>query len=448
MTRGQEILGALVLDASLLEACDLTAADFPAGEEQRCFQAIAELWETVHERCIDQALLIRQMGGNGAAGFVEKITFGNYGGLPAGFRHRVALYRKDIISRRTISKIEGMAKTGQFDLDALKPELEAYAALQNSGPQDISSFIRTGTELQQLDIHLEFTVDKLIPSRSIVVLHSRGGLGKTHLALALAKAVSEGQPFLGLETKKRPVLYCDHENPLPLLIERVRHLDVQAARFWHLSADPRPPKLDSPEWTAYARVVEPGSMLIFDTLRSAFDGDENSSQDVAVVMGRLKQLREMGHDIVCLHHALKADDRRYKGSTAWLDLADQSLDFHKVHGSTLEEIDDNDDSRDALFSLGTGEKTRYAPWRTFLSFDAEAGRFIPAQDPKAALLDQLADYIRGEGCGQNQSQIIEWAKDALGIKKRDNALALLRRGEGNLWRSHEGFRKARIYEPI
>jgi RecA-family ATPase len=64
-------------------------------------------------------------------------------------------------------------------------------------------------------------VDKLIPARAITILHSSGGLGKTWLSLAIAKAVSEGIPFLGLPTIQHPVFYFDLENPLPVFRERL-----------------------------------------------------------------------------------------------------------------------------------------------------------------------------------------------------------------------------------
>jgi len=42
----------------------------------------------------------------------------------------------------------------------------------------------------------------------------------------MIKAVSEGKEFLGLRTKQRLVTYIDYENPLPMLVERVRKLNI------------------------------------------------------------------------------------------------------------------------------------------------------------------------------------------------------------------------------
>ncbi len=449
MIPAQEILGALVLNASLLDCCDLMSADFPAGRERDCFEAISAIWEEVREPQIDQALLADKLGGDGAATYVSSLTAGNYAGSTESFRVRVKAFRKRAIEARLLKTIEHDTKAGCLSLKGLRPDLELIDKLDAEDQAEERSFLRTGLELQDIELRFEWTIEKLLPARSLTLLHSRGGLGKTWVSLALAQAVSAGEPFLGLETKRRTVYYVDFENPLPLLVERVRKLNIADVNFWHLSADRRPPKLDGPDWTLYKKSLAPGSLIVIDTLRAAHDGDENSSQDAAIVMNRLKEIREAGHDIVALHHTGKVNDRIYKGSTAWSDLADHVLDFHRVKKENLEEIEDDDQDPDALFSLGTGEKTRFAPFRLYLSFDPETGIFNTAQDPKSTALDQIADYIRGEGAGQNQGAIIEWAKEAgVGPRMRQSFIALLQRGEREgRWRSFKGLHGARIYEP-
>ena len=169
-----------------------------------------------------------------------------------------------------------------------------------------------------------------------------------------------------------------------------------------------------------------------------------------MVMGRLKEIRELGHDIVSLHHTGKASDRIYKGSTAFSDLADHVLDFHRVRQGSLEEIDDEDPGDpNALFSLGTGEKTRFAPFRTYLQFDPATGIFTPADSPASSAIDEIADYIAGAGRGQNQSEIWAWAKAAeVGPARKESFKRLLERGEKlGRWTSHKGLRGARIYDP-
>ena len=305
--------------------------------------------------------------------------------------------------------------------------------------------IKTGAELQLMDLRVEWVLEKLIPERSLTLLHGPGGLGKTWLGLAMAKAVSEGTPFLGLETKRRPVVYIDFENPLPMLIDRVRALDIKEVRFWHLSAERRPPKIDGTEWELY-KTLAAGSLLIFDTARAAFDGEENSSQDVALAMGRFKELRELGNEILLLHHTTKLNEKASKGSTAWDDLADNVLAFYRVRPGTFEEIEDEGFDPDALLHLGTGKKSRYERFKVFLTMDPSGGGFVKAQDPSEEALQALAGFIAGEGMGKNQKEVRAWARENLGGGRTANLLALLRRGEKQgLWTTSRGLHGKVIY---
>ncbi len=441
------VLGALIFAPALLQSCDLQDTDFSDGLPRSAFRAIVEMWEEGRPAELDSVLLVERIGGNGAMNFVSSLMGGMIQLEGPVFRGRVAELRKRALAFRIFQKINRQGGVLPLDLGEIRADLAEYDKIEGK-EFDPLSVLRTGSELQDLDVKVDWTVDKLIPERSLTLLHGPGGLGKTWLALGIAKAVSGGSPFLGLPTKRRPVHYVDLENPLPMLVDRVRQLDIRDVRFWHLSAAVRPPKLDGADWALY-KSLPAGSLLIFDTARASHDGDENDSQDVALVMNRLKEIREAGHDILLLHHTGKASERLYKGSTAWIDLADHVLAFHKVRRGTLEEIDEGGFDPNTLLSLGSGQKTRFEPSRLYLTLDPSEGGFALADDPDADSISSLAEYIAGPGCGQKQGEIIAWAKgEGVGPSMRAAFLALLNRGEREgLWRSHKGFRGAKIYEP-
>jgi hypothetical protein len=441
------VLGALVLRPSLLESCDLRASDFTSGRNRQAFITITEFWEEGRPAEIDAILLGERIGGNSPHTFITGLLTGSIKLEPERFCDRVAELRKRSLTAKIELTIERQAKSGELDLAEIRPDLDEYDSLEERS-LDLTKVLITGAEMQALDIKMECTIDKLVPCRSLVLLHGPGGLAKTWLALCMSKAVSIGTPFLGLATKQRFVIYVDYENPWPMLIDRVKKLDIRDVRFWHLSANIRPPKLDGPDWVMYKSLPR-GSFLIFDTARSSFDGDENSSQDVGLVMSRLKEIRELGNDVLLLHHTPKLNERASKGSTAWEDLADHVLAFYKVKKETLEDTDEEVDfDPRALLSLGTGRKTRYEPFRMYLTLDPEAGGFSLAEDPRAAAIGAIAEYIAGDGLDKNQGEIIEWAKAAsIGPKMRSSFIAVLNSGEGKRWRSHKGFRGARHYEP-
>ena len=297
-----------------------------------------------------------------------------------------------------------------------------------------------------LDIKVEWVIDKLIPKQSITLLHGRGGIGKTWITLTLAHAVSKGLPFMGLDTAKLDVVFIDYENSFPVLVERVKKIQASDVLYWHNTNELRPPKLDEGEWELYKRL--PVGLLIYDTLRASQTKDENDSRQMAFVMSRLKELRDMGFTILLLHHTPKGNDQTYKGSTAILDLADHVLSLHKVRKGNLEETDD-EDSENVYYRFGTKHKTRYEPFHIFLEFQKEHG-FVIAQDPDTETLEEIYDLLREAQEQLKQSQVYDLAKTKLGISSKGKLIRLLNKGIGKYWetRHDPGKGRAVFYCPI
>lgn len=444
------VLGALALNPSLMEGCLVRAYDFTPGRPRDTFNALNDIWEDERPNEIDPLLLAERIGGNGAAEYIGELFSGSIKLDRDVFCRRVTELRKKFLAARIASTIHTQATgTGGLDLEEIRADLEEYELLNDERTFDPAKVLMTGAEMQALELRTEYAIEKLAPRRSLILIHGPGGLAKTWLALCMVKAVSEGKEFLGLKTMQRHVTYVDYENPLPMLVERIRKLEIREARFWHLSASTRPPKLDSDDWVLFKTL--PSGLLVFDTARSSFDGDENKSQDVGLVMNRLKELRELDHEIILLHHTPRANERQSKGSTAWEDLSDHVLAFYKVKRETLEETDEEitfDPS--ALLSLGTGRKTRYEHFRMYLTLDPDNGGFIRSESPDVTAMNVLAEHIRGEGLGLNQGDLFEWAKDAgVGPKKKTSFIALLNRGEReHLWTTRKGLKGSKHYEPI
>jgi archaellum biogenesis ATPase FlaH len=310
------------------------------------------------------------------------------------------------------------------------------------------SFLKKGSELINLECKVEWVVDKLIPKQSITLLHGKGGIGKTWISLILGNAVSKGIGFMDLSTQVMPVIFTDFENSLPVLVERVKKIEASEVLFWHNTNEKRPPKLDREDWEQYKSL--PVGLLIFDTLRASQSKDENDSKDMAFIMSRLKELRDMGFTILLLHHTPKSNDRTYKGSTAIMDLADHVLSLHKVKKGSLEDADDDDE--EGYYRLGTKEKTRYEPFHIFLDFDHEKG-FVIAPDPDEEdikkihyIITELKDSI---GELPIQSRITEKVKEELELSNSKIA-RLLRNGEGKYWNSKKLPKRnnAKVFEPI
>jgi hypothetical protein len=452
-----EVLGQLILVPKLFDSCDLkdilNEDLFTSPDRRLVFTKSLAIRTNLTPSSIDPRVLAQET--KLSFEFIMGLTAGNYRPDPVNFGWLVRKIKRQQLSERFLKlaqdEAQHLVKSDDIDeakineLSGLFEEIKIIA-----GPKICpADFLKSGTALQALDIKVEWIIDNLIPARALTLLYGRSGIGKTWLSLMMGRAVSSGASFFGLKTKPRPVVYVDYENPLSVLVDRVRRLDIRDVQFWHLSAETRPPKLDSPEWTLFKRLPS-GSLLIFDTSRASHDMEENSSEAPAMVMGRLKELRELDHDIILLHHTTKADDQNAKGSTGWYDLADHTLSFCRVKRGTLEEVDDGGGfDPGALLSLGVGKKTRFEPApRLYLTLNPDFGGLILAESPDAAALNALAEYLAGPGRGQNQTQIIEWAKEAgVGPKMRGSFIALLNRGEREgRWRSYKGLRGARFYE--
>ena len=298
--------------------------------------------------------------------------------------------------------------------------------------------IPSSVEIISMDCEIEWLIDKVLPKQAISLLFGKGGIGKTWLALQLSRAIAEGMPFLGFDSQKTTVVYINFEDPLSVLKKRLETIGTSPDFYiWHLSHDPSPPKLDSRRWELYKKLPQE-SLLIFVTLRAAHGGDENSSLDMAKIMERLKELRELGYTILLLHHTPKSSSQIYKGSTAIVDLVDHAL--------CLEKDGDSEDIEMQIYRLGTKEKTRFLAGEIFLSFNGEG--FELAQDPRLQKLYDLYEIIKQkEGTKLSQQDIINEAREQLGWSK-NKTLEILKKGEGTFWQKQKGQGHKFYYIPL
>lgn len=160
---------------------------------------------------------------------------------------------------------------------------------------------------QDFNQNTEFLIEGFLPKGLITMFYADGGMGKSWLAMAVAKKVES----LGLE-----VIFLDFDNPLSVLKDRgVEHKLILPCPQLHyvqrskseLSAFEM---LEALESKATANQFG-NTLIIMDSLRDF--GDVNNDATAMKIMDRIKNIREAGATIVVLHHSNK-DGKNYQGS--------------------------------------------------------------------------------------------------------------------------------------
>jgi len=310
-------------------------------------------------------------------------------------------------------------------------------------PKSLLDSLMKWNDILTLDVSIEHILEKLIPKNSITLLFGRGGIGKTSLMMQIARAVASGIPFDTLQTIQSLVYYIDFENPLAVLKERVEKIGQSENLYvWHISNEIQPPKLDSNGWDLYKQL--PPGLLIVDTLRASHLSDENDSKPMSLIMGRLKELREMGFTILLLHHTPKHNDNTFKGSTALLDLCDHVLGLEEVKdydGETLEFDCQN------LYRVGTRIKTRYDPYYIYLTFNPEIKGFNVAVDPDIEKMEGIYEMLKQSSEPLKQKELREQVKNDMDLPDKE-VRRLLKKGTGLYWTVEKGSKNATLYTPL
>jgi archaellum biogenesis ATPase FlaH len=330
--------------------------------------------------------------------------------------------------------------SGKDSLKSFMPETEVKTEplLPSLSEGDILSKLETWEQIREMDIKVEWLIDRLLPKESITVLFGKGGIGKTWLSLDMARAVGTGEPFLGLATKQSPVVFIDFENPLAVLNTRTQKLgNGENVYFWRANNQNIPaPKLDSANYHIYKQLPK-DALLIIDTLRASQSKDENSSQDMALVMNRLKELRDMGHTIILLHHTAKNSDKISKGSTAIVDLADHILGMTLVHkkqdGKDVIVDDDDDSDEERVYRFGVREKTRFEPYQIYLTLNPDRG-FELAPDPQEDNLKKMSECLNAGDL--KKTSFLKICKEKTDLSEK-RLRSLFNIGQGRYWKAEK-----------
>jgi len=346
-----------------------------------------------------------------------------------------------------VVNLPGLPEHGDVsDYLDLHTKIEFLNEVETSLPYKLLSLfdqLPTWNEMREMEINVEWVVDKIIPAQAITVFFGRGGIGKSWLSFDMARSIGNGIPFLERITKRRPVVIVDFENPLSVIKSRTEKLgEAENVIFWKGA-----PKFDTSDWEKYKEFPK-DAVLIFDTLRASHSGDENDSRDMARVMDRVKQLRDSGFTIILIHHTAKGAGNSAKGSTAIVDMADHALNLSipnssKPNGNYQDETQEV--GPDTIYRFGWRDKTRFEPFECFLNLNTERG-FELAPDPKENQLKEMRNLLNNTG-PKPKTEFVKLVHSEMGISEA-RVRDLISRGDGKYWELEKGAHNRQLVKPI
>jgi len=177
----------------------------------------------------------------------------------------------------------------------------------------------------------EMLLNPILPERSLAMLYSPRGVGKTLLCLSIGLAVASGTPLLRWSApRQRRVLYVDGEMPLVSLQERIRAIsiglgvEIPNEGFRILAADHTENGIalgSEDGQSAMEPLLHDVDLLILDNLSTLCTTRSESASDAWVPMQNwLLKLRRRGVAVLLVHHA--GTNGRQRGTSRREDALD------------------------------------------------------------------------------------------------------------------------------
>jgi len=237
---------------------------------------------------------------------------------------RSAIYKEHDLDLDEIEKLEGV----------LEPSLDGETILRNP-----FFVLKSFRDFERMKKDNRYLVKDFLYPQTVNMLYSPPAQFKSITAMHLAMQVSTGKPFMGLKTKKNPVLFCDKENNDQIIKDRLQRLrrgqNIKRKDFplWFLT---RNGDLNDPVFRKELEnaIQEHGiKLLVFDTLHRFADYEENRADDINRLYTCVLQPIIDKHDcsIIFLHHTTK--EGVYRGSSDLFGMLDTAYSVRRTKQS-------------------------------------------------------------------------------------------------------------------
>lgn len=202
----------------------------------------------------------------------------------------------------------------------------------------------------------EEILGSLIMTQSLNMFYAWRGVGKTHVALGVAHAVSAGGWFLKWKAPKpRPILYLDGEMPGRAIQERLQAIVDASGKdpppgFFQIATPDLQEHGVMPDLSTYegqnvvdAMIKPEIELIVVDNISCLCrSGKENESESWIPVQGWALKQRAAGRAVLFIHHSGKNGDQR--GASKREDILDtvvklkRPADYEPSDGAAFELI--------------------------------------------------------------------------------------------------------------
>ena len=270
---------------------------------------------------------------------------------------------------------------------------------------------------------------------------------KTTLLLFAAKAVANGEDFLGMKTRCRRILYLDYENPTNIIKARNDDIGLNLPEnpcfvIWDRFGSYPIPKPGDPALERFVQscVAETkhGPWIIFDSWSSLLRPGDNglNTGEIAPIYAHFRKLADLGATITVLDHSRKYDAHTIYGGQ------DKEAKVDSIH--KLLTYANKVRPQNPIIRVESWLK-RYAPeGEGSFSFEVQSRQdrngdwhivdLVATQDPIQGAMREKTEILRNlikQNPNSGQEALAKLAADQ-GIA-RDQAIAALKDGTGKYW---------------
>lgn len=172
-------------------------------------------------------------------------------------------------------------------------------------------------------------VSGIIREASLAFLSAKEGTGKSFVALDLAHCIAQGIPFLDNEVSQGDVIYVaaergDSQRERLEALRDLKQYDIGVVNFIDYAFKFNVPDDEQLFYEAVDRVSAHPKLIVVDTLRASFEGDENSSWNAQATMDAFNRIRKKYNSTILVLHHVNAFGKS-RGSSAFIGSADTEL---------------------------------------------------------------------------------------------------------------------------